>query len=72
MAKAEVPIPDEMHLDDFLNHLDSQGNRELAAAFSLLAKAKGIAKMELSSWEKEFESFMEMTPKETHKLIKNS
>lgn len=75
MAKTDVPLVepmDEMHLDDFLNHVESLGNRELAAAFSLFAKAKGWAKKELKSWESEFELFKKMSPEEAYKLTKNS
>ena len=43
-----VPVfKDEMHLDDFLNHMESMGRRELAAAFSMYAKEKDGLKKNL-------------------------
>ena len=75
MAKTD-PIPevapvarDEMHLDDFLNHMESLGRRELAAAFSVYAKFKGWAKKELAEWQTEFEKFAKMTPQDMDKEL---
>ncbi len=63
MAKTpEVTPKDEMHLDDFLNAVESTGRREVAAAFALHAKAKGWVKREAVVWEKDFEAFLKMTP----------
>lgn len=60
----ETPIPDkdEMHLDDFLNSVESIGHRELAAAFALYSKTKGFIKLEVSEWEKRFDEFSKMIP----------
>lgn len=61
---------DEQHLDDFLNHLESLGRRELAAAFGFYAKAKGWIKKEAQEWGVEFEKFLKMTPQEVDKELR--
>lgn len=61
---------DEQHLDDFLNHLESLGRRELAAAFGFYAKAKGWVKKEAKEWGSEFEKFLKMTPQEVDKELR--
>lgn len=65
MAKEakELAQADEMHLDDFLGHMAAAGKLELAAAFALYAKAKGMVKAALADFEKEFETFSNSTPK---------
>ena len=61
-TKAPILDKDEMHLDDFLNSVESIGHRELAAAFALYSKTEGFIKLEVSEWEKHFDEFSKMTP----------
>jgi len=60
---AEPTKKDYMHLDDFLNMIEAEGRRELAAAFALRAKAQGWVKREVAEWRKDLEAFAGEVPR---------
>jgi len=66
MAKpdvTEVPeVHDEMHLDDFLNAIESQGKHELLSAFAYSKKKVNEYKKTLEAWRVDFKAFENSKP----------
>jgi len=68
MAKSaegvEATPRDEMHVDDFLNHIESVTKQiELVAAYAFSKRAKNEVKKTLNEWQADFEAFKTAIPK---------
>jgi len=58
----KVPMRDEMHLDDFLNHMESEGKRELLSAFAHAKKKVNEFKKTFEEWIADFRKFENQIP----------